>query len=252
MPSIARASGFMARADEDKIYGYRAVRAAFDRRAEAIVRIYVDDARVDDYSELLHDAAQRRIAYKIVSFDEVAAFAGSCHHEGICILAKPRRVDLSTAIERVGESPCVLALDRVQNPHNLGAVARSAAHFGVKAIVRDVEDGRWTAAAFRTAEGGAEFIARVVVDDLADGLFAMRDAGYSVLGLDSEARSSLYDVGLTGPVVLVLGNETHGLRREVRAALSKTVYLPGTDRVQSLNVSNAAAVAMAEVWRQRS
>ncbi|MEO0798635.1 MAG: TrmH family RNA methyltransferase, partial [Pseudomonadota bacterium] len=61
------------------------------------------------------------------------------------------------------------------SPHNLGAVARSAAHFGVKAIVRDVEDGRWTAAAFRTAEGGAEFIARVVVDDLADALFAIEN-----------------------------------------------------------------------------
>ncbi|MEM7674413.1 MAG: TrmH family RNA methyltransferase [Myxococcota bacterium] len=242
----------MARIEEDKVYGERAVRAAFARRVENIVRVYVDEARVNGYRALLREAAQRRIAYKVVAPEDVAAFAGSRHHEGICILAKPTSVGLRALVERAPASPCILALDGVQNPHNLGAVARSAAHFGVDAIVRCREDGRWTGAAFRTAEGGAEFVDRVAVRDLADALGVLRDAGYSVIGLDSEARHPLYDVSLTDPTALVLGNEAEGLSRSVRTAVSRTVCLPGTQSVQSLNISNAAAVAMAEAWRQRS
>ena len=247
----ARHDARLARSEEDKIYGANAVRAAFAQRAEAIVRVYVDDARVDDYRDLLRDAAQRRVAYKVVSGDEVAAFAASRHHEGICILAKPPRSGLRFWADEVTKAPCLVALDDVQNPHNLGAIARSAAHFGARAIVRAQSDGRWTGAAFRTAEGGAEFVARVAVRDLADGLRVLKDAGYGVLGLDAAARQRLYDVPLSGPVVIVVGNEGAGLSDDVRAQLSREVRLPGTGQVESLNVSNAVAVALAEVWRQR-
>ncbi len=160
----------MARSEEDKVYGVNAVRAAFARRGDQIVRVLVDEARVDDFRGLLKEAAGRRVAYKLVTADEVAAFAGSRHHEGICILARPPRSGLRYWVEQVTKSPCLVALDDVQNPHNLGAVARSAAHFGGSAILRNERDGRWTGAAFRTAEGGAEFVDRVAVRGLPDAL----------------------------------------------------------------------------------
>lgn len=241
----------VARPNEDKVYGSNAVRAAFAQRVDGIVRIYVDEARVDDYRDLLREAAGRRIAYKVVSNDEVAAFAASRHHEGICILARPPRTGLRAWVEQVTSSPCLLALDDVQNPHNLGAIARSAAHFGAGAILRNETDGRWTGAAFRTAEGGAEVVDRVAVRDLADALGVLREAGYGVVGLLASARDRLYDVPLSGPIVLVLGSEATGLSRRVRGELSRTACLPGTGHVESLNVSNAAAVALSEAWRQR-
>ncbi len=241
----------MARSEEDKVYGANAVRAAFAQRAEAVVRVYVEDGRVDDYRDLLRDAAARRIAYKVVSFDEVAAFAASRHHEGICILARPPRASLRYWVERVTAAPCLLALDDVQNPHNLGAIARSAAHFGAQAILRNEREGRWTGAAFRTAEGGVEFVDRVAVRDLADALGLLRGVGYGVVGLDASARQRLYDLPLGGPTVVVLGNEASGLSSAVRETVSHVVSLPGTGQVDSLNVSNAAAVALSEVWRQR-
>ena len=241
----------MARSDEDKIYGANAVAATFAQRPDQIVRVYVDVDRVDAFRPLLKDAAARRIAYKVVAADEVAAFAASRHHEGICVLARAPRSGLKRWSDRVGEAPCLVALDAVQNPHNLGAIARSAAHFGAAAILRNEHDGRWTGAAFRTAEGGAEFVDRVAVRDLVDALGALRDAGYGIVGLSARARERLYDAPLSGPTVLVLGNEGVGLGRDVRRVLTHSVSLPGTGYVDSLNVSNAAAVALAEVWRQR-
>ena len=242
----------MARtSEEDKVYGANAVRAAFAQRPDAIVRVYVDEDRVDDYRALLREAAARRVAYKLVSFDEVAAFCGSRHHEGICVLARPPREGLRALADRVTASPLVVALDEVRNPHNLGAIARSAAHYGAAAIVRGEADGRWTGAAFRTAEGGAEHVARVAVRSLADALRVLRESGYGIIGLDAKARTRLYELPLTGPSVIVLGNEGAGLGAEVREALSRTACLPGTGAVDSLNVSNAAAVCLAEAWRQR-
>ena len=178
----------MARSDEDKIYGANAVRAAFDRRAEHIVRVVVDEARVDDYRDLLRISASRRIAYRLASADDVARFAASRHHEGICILARSAHSTLRRWVDGVKRAPGIVALDGVANPHNLGAVVRSAAHFGMLAIIRDERDGRWTGAAFRTAEGGAEEVDRVSVRDLAHALRALADAGYAVLGLDGAAE----------------------------------------------------------------
>ena len=211
----------------------------------------VDETRVDDYRDLLRESAALRIAYRLVPVEEVEAFAASRHHEGICVLARAPRASLRHWSDEVDRSPCLVALDGVRNPHNLGAVTRSAAHFGVSAIIRESRDGRWTGAAFRTAEGGAEAVDRISIPALADGLRSLARAGYAVLGLDGTARRSLYDMALSGPTVLVLGSEADGLSTPVRATLSQTVRLPGTGRVESLNVSNAAAVSFAEMWRQR-
>ncbi|ENC7803635.1 tRNA/rRNA methyltransferase [Salmonella enterica subsp. enterica serovar Bareilly] len=144
----------------------------------------------------------------------------------------------------------VLALEDVANPHNLGGMMRSCAHFGVKGVV--VQDAALleSGAAIRTAEGGAEHVQPITGESIVDVLDDFRQAGYTVVTTSSDRGQALFSTTLPEKMVLVLGREYDYLPEAAREPDDLCVKINGTGNVESLNVSVATGVLLAEWWRQ--
>jgi TrmH RNA methyltransferase len=199
---------------------------------------------------VLREAARRRIAYREVDEAELSRIAGSLHHEGVCVLARePARPDLETMARRTAPRGLIVALDHVQNPHNIGAILRSAAFFGAVGLVLAGQRGARAEglppAALRVAEGGAEHVGVLRVSDLVAALRQLARAGLSIVGADAHAERSLTELRWPPRAVLVLGSEASGLAREVRETCDVTARVVGRGALESLNVSVAAGVMLA-------
>jgi TrmH RNA methyltransferase len=238
----------------ERIYGLSAALAAFAHRPEDIVSIaHTQDVR-RALAEVLRAAARRRIAYREVDDETLSELAQSVHHEGVCLLARPPApLDDAGLSALADDDGLLLALDGVENPHNVGAILRSAAYFGVRALVLvDASGSKVTAASRRVAEGGAEAVQVARVTDLAVALRTLRDEGFSVFGADARATVQLTGVRWPARSVLVLGHEQHGLTPAVRKACTTLVSIAGTGAVESLNVSVAAGIFMASFANARA
>ena len=234
-------------------HGARACAALFARRPEAIVRVYLAEARRRQFATLIDWCARNRKGFQVVADENLQRLTGSIHHEGVAILARhlPRR-SLADLLGRGADlTGPIVYLDGVQNPHNLGSIMRTAAHFGVAAIVGRAGDlPPLSPAAVRVAEGAAE---TVPVADLADppaDLGRLKRAGWRVVVTSSHGGESLYAAALPPRAVVVLGSEAEGVSRAVDALADLRVQIPGTGTVESLNVSVACGVVLGECWRR--
>ncbi len=232
-------------AEVDAICGFSAVSALFARRPADVLRLFYGEAlrgRVGPFCAVL---ARARRPYRMLPPDELARAAGTSHHGGVVAVAKPRAVPVLDPA-RPPRVPLLLVLDGVGNPHNLGAIARSAAFFGTRALL--LRDGPGQAmpsgAAYRTAEGGLEHLQLYRAADLAGCLRALEPHYRTAAAALSEDAETLCGVPRDRPVALVLGNEEHGVSPEVMGACRTRIRIPGSGRVQSLNVAQAAAVLL--------
>jgi len=161
--------------------------------------------------------------------------------------------DLVTYLERLDEpEPLVLALDRVQDPHNLGACLRSANAAGARLVIapKDRSVGL-TETARRIACGGDKDLPYVQVTNLGRTLEAIKEAGFRAVGTGDEEDELLYEVDLTGPLVIVMGAEGTGIRAKTGEKCDHLVHIPMNGTVESLNVSVATGVCLFEAVRQR-
>ena len=236
---------------EIKIHGLNACLAVYTRRPEDIVRVWVTEATIPMVGDLLRGCARARVAYHVVPPEELEVITESRHHEGLCLLARRHAVELEAVLEDCGEAEVVLVLDGVGNPHNLGAVLRSAAHFGARAVLVGEGDVRLGGAAARTAEGGAEWVALVRVGSLVAAVERLRAEGFRVVATSSHGERSLHEERLSGRVALLLGSEREGLSSRLLEASDAQVAIPGTGAVESLNVSVAAGGVLAAAGRQQ-
>jgi len=182
------------------------------------------------------------------------------HHGGIVAVVSTKPLRPATIAEvkdwaRRRES--LLVLDRIGNAHNLGAIARTVAFFGLPRIVipDDPAAARPNDAAYRVAEGGLEHVDVRLASNLLAFVRDLSAAGYDVVG--AATRGGRPDVSTRGssaakPIALVLGNEEQGLAPDVIAACTRLVTIPSSGKVESLNVSVAAAVLMWELFARRS
>jgi len=234
----------------------RACEALFARRPGDIIRVYVAEERRRHFLRLLDHCARSRLGFQVVPAESLARLSGSMHHEGIVILARACRrwtmADLLRAIDEGGLQGPFLYLDGVQNPHNLGAILRTAAHFGVAAILGGQGDlPPLSPAAVRVAEGAAE---HVPVCDLADPgsqLPQLKRHGFRIVATSSHRGRPPGAAALGGRIVLVLGSEGEGISKAIAALADAAVQIPGTGAVESLNVSVACGILLHEAWRQR-
>lgn len=246
----ARSSARVPLEETQKVYGVSAVLAVMAQRPQQVLSIAYTRATRKPLAALLREAARRRIAYREVEEDELSRIAGSLHHEGVCVLAlEPAAPDLETIARRTQPRGLVVALDGVQNPHNIGAILRSAAFFGAVGLVLGGQRGARAEglppAALRIAEGGAEHVAVLRVSDLVPALRQLAQAGLSIVGADAHAKHSLTELRWPARAVLVLGSEAAGLAREVREMCDFTARVVGRGALESLNVSVAAGVMLA-------
>ncbi|PHK93064.1 rRNA methylase [Pseudoroseomonas rhizosphaerae] len=230
--------------EPDRLCGPVAVAAAFAHRPEAVLRLFYAASRRAEAGPFCARLARARKPYREVPPEELARIAGTAHHGGIVAVAAPRPVPPLPAPEAL-PAGLLPVLDEVGNPHNLGAIARSAAFFGCKALLLsgDPRQAGLSDAAWRTSEGGLEALALYRAPDLPAALRALAPRYLTVAAV---ARGGVAPVALPcgRPIALVLGNEEQGLAEETVAACSARVTLPGSGLVESLNVSVAAAVLM--------
>lgn len=193
----------------------------------------------------------------MVSSVEIARACGSDLHEGLCLETTPREWTSPSALAELlvrTKGTCV-ALDRVRNPYNIGAIVRSAAFFGVDGVLLGAQAPHPALAplAVRVAEGGTEHIVLSRTTDLADTLSKLQAKGVHVYAGESGSKNNVIGFAFQRPAVLVMGNEREGLSDRIMRQCDQTVTIPGggnmTGDVGSLNVSIAASVLIAELRR---
>ncbi|HVU24828.1 MAG TPA: RNA methyltransferase, partial [Opitutus sp.] len=202
--------------------------------------------------------------YRCVEGAELQKISGTVHHGGIvAVIAAPqwRAPAAEECREWARRGEPLLVLDRIGNAHNLGAIARTAAFFGVPRLIvpDDPAAARPGEAAYRVAEGGLTHVEVRPVRDLAAFLRDLTAAGYEVVGAATRGAASLRGgrkekagrEAAGKPLALVLGSEEHGLTAEVAAACTRLVTIPGSGKVESLNVSVAAAILIWELQARR-
>lgn len=241
---------------EEMFHGARACAALFAQRPEAIVRVYLSEPRRREFQKLLDWCARERRGFQVVGDENLAKLTGSIHHEGVAILAKSiPRLSLDDLLRHVaaGTAATLVYLDGVQNPHNLGSILRTAAHFGVAAVLgRTGELPPLSPAAVRVAEGAAEFVPVCDLADAAADLGRLKREGFRVVATSSHRGDPVDEAKLRGRTVLVLGAEGEGVSRAIEGVADACLRIPGTGAVESLNVSVACGVVLAAAWRQRS
>ncbi|HEY4251277.1 MAG TPA: RNA methyltransferase [Roseomonas sp.] len=232
--------------EPDRICGPAAVAATFRVRPAAVLRLFYTPQRRREAGPLCALLARARKPYREVPAEELARVAGTPHHGGIVAVAAPRPIpalDSRMIPQALLRAPVLPVLDGIGNPHNLGAIARSAAFFGCRAMLLsgDPRQAGLSDAAWRTAEGGLEALELFHAPDLPALLRAL-GARMPVLAAMPSGGLAPAALPAARPVALVLGNEEQGLAEATLAACSGRVTLPGSGAVESLNVSVAAAV----------
>ena len=238
------------------VYGLHAVRALLERRPERILSIELaaqrDDPRMRQI-EALARAAGRPV--RRIEAEALRQRLGEVAHQGVLAQIEPLppwdEDALFGALEHA-PAPLLLALDGVQDPHNLGACLRTADACGALALIvpRD-RAAHVTPVVRKVAAGAAETTPVAVVTNLARTLGLLKEAGLWVIGAAAEAEQPVARTDLSGPVVLVLGAEGSGLRQLTRQRCDRLVSLPSLGTVESLNVSVAAGMLLYEAVRQR-
>ena len=236
---------------ETKVYGQHACHAVFKHRPDDIIRVLLDQKSKPAFRDLLTHCVEQHKPYRVVSSEELEKVSGARHHEGICIVTLPKWTrGLPEVLAEEGPG-LLLALDQVGNPHNIGTLLRTAVHFGARAVLLGGKLRRLSSAAYRTAEGAAEYIDVIFAEDVTELLSQCKRAGFSVCATSSHQGRSLFAAeGLPARSVVLLGAERDGLSKKLMNEANIVLSIPGTEQVESLNVASSAAVFLAEHWRQ--
>jgi TrmH RNA methyltransferase len=236
------------------VQGLRAGLAVFARRPDDVVRVGYARSVRRDVAPLVRWAASSGVPCSELSDRELDAFSQSSHHEGLCLACRPRAWASVQAVADllVRSSGTAIAFDRVRNPYNIGAIIRSAAFFGVQAVLvgAAAPEPDLAPTAVRVAEGGAEAVTFARTTDLAMTLARLRSKGVSVIGADGRAKTAAFGFAFRRPALLVVGHEREGLTERVRVECETLVAIGGSGHVDSLNVSVAAGVLIAEMMRR--
>jgi 23S rRNA (guanosine2251-2'-O)-methyltransferase len=240
----------------ETIYGLHAVRVMLERHPERVNTVRLaerrDDPRVREIDEL---ARRHSRPVQRVDANALKQLLGDVAHQGVAADVVPMppwtEDELFAALENAS-SPLILALDGVQDPHNLGACLRTADACGAIAVIVPKDRAAQVNATVRkVATGAAETTPVVAVTNLVRTLKLLQESGLWVVGADAEGARQAHEVDLTGGIVLALGAEGTGLRHLTRQTCDWMVRLPQLGAVESLNVSVAAGMLLYEAVRQR-
>jgi TrmH RNA methyltransferase len=241
--------------DELRLYGWNAVQALFEHRPQALRKLYLTEALIPRMQPVLKWCVANRVGYRVVEEGDLNKLAATTHHEGLVadVLRAPMlALDEWLATLPAGKPVLALWLDGVGNPHNFGAILRSAAHFGVAGLLLPPDSTlALSGAAARVAEGGAEAVPLVRLPALPEAMAQLRAAGLSLAATLVEGGDDLFAAALPPRLVYVMGAEGEGMDRALAQDCDHQVSIPGTGVVESLNVASATAVLLAQ-WYGRS
>lgn len=241
----------------DRLIGIHAVREALVA-GRPLERIVLARGRHGNrFEELVDLARQRGVSVRFEDRAQLDRLAGSGQHQGVVALTAPKQAaDLGDLIARgaareIGKGFLVL-LDGVEDPHNLGAIVRTALAAGADGVViPERRAAGLTETVARVSAGALAHVPVARVKNLARAMEELKEVGYWLVGLDERAEKRYTEIDFTGPVGIVLGSEGEGLHELTRKRCDFLVSLPTTGPVRALNVSVAAGIVLFEVVRQR-
>ena len=247
--------------DELAVCGMNAVLAVGEHHPLSINRLFLREDRLKSFSGVCKQLAERKRPYKICDDEELERICKSVHHQGVVAMIEEPMVE-PLSVEDLelwaNEGKTGVILHSVGNDHNLGAIARAAAFFDAGFIVLNEKDAeaRLTTSAYRVAEGGLEHL---TVRRISNTAAFIKDASKLLItiGTDTRARMRISDIGKIVKtakkgrrpgIALVMGNEETGLPQEVKDQCSTLLRIPGTGNIDSLNVSQAAALFLHAIF----
>lgn len=222
------------------LYGWHTVKAALENPERRILRLLATENAI---RKLTDEGLALPVQPELVRPGDIDARLGpDAVHQGLLAEAEPLEAPATATLAPTG---LVLVLDQITDPHNVGAIMRSAAAFGVQAIVTTARHSpEATGVLAKSASGALELVPLVTVQNLARGMEELRQRGFLLVGLDSEGEGDLADLALRAPLALVLGAEGKGLRQLTKATCDHLARIDVPGAIKSLNVSNAAALAL--------
>ncbi|BDM65819.1 23S rRNA (guanosine-2'-O-)-methyltransferase RlmB [Shewanella sp. NFH-SH190041] len=241
---------------QDMIFGIHAVESVLKNSPERVLELFLMQGRLDErVAPLIKLAAEYGISMPQTSRKVLDEKAGSSQHQGVVARVKPAKAltehDLDTLLAKT-DTPFLLILDGVTDPHNLGACLRNADAAGVHGIVVPKDNAvSLTATVSKVACGAAETVPLFQVTNLARTMRHLQEKGVWIIGTAGEADCNLYQADLKGPLAIAMGAEGKGLRRLSRECCDTLVSIPMAGAVSSLNVSVATGICLFEAVRQR-
>lgn len=242
------------------LYGIHALTAVLEREPQRILEIYIAKGRDDERLHTLINLARKNgLGIQFCSKKILDDKAQGESHQGVVARAQPAKTlsendldEIITHAHNMGKAPFLLVLDGVTDPHNLGAVLRSADAAGVDAvIVTKDKSASLNATVRKVACGAADVIPLIQVTNLSRTLAELQEKAIWVVGTAGEAKQSVFDCTMKGPIALVMGAEGKGMRRLTRERCDELIKLPMHGTVSSLNVSVATGICLYEILRQR-
>lgn len=241
---------------DEIVYGLNPVTEAL-RGKRRVFELFVAASGSDRRLEkLLTLAAEKGVPVRQRDKRDLARLCGTEHHQGVALRVEPfayaQLIDILEKCCTPGTEGLLLVLDGVQDPHNLGALIRSAACAGAQGVIipRDRAVGV-TATVEKASAGAIETIAVAEVTNIAQTLEELKRAGFWIYGADGASPLSIFDQNLTGAVALVIGSEGEGIRPLVKKKCDHLVSIPLRGGVNSLNASVAGGILLFEAVRQR-
>ncbi len=242
--------------NELAVCGIAAVSALAKNNPGKIRRFYYTDERKKAFSGLFKELASRKVPYNMVESEELEKLSGTVHHQGVvAMIEQPEIPPLTTDItdEWLHTHQSALLLDRVGNANNLGAIVRSAAFFGFKNIIIPLDEAQSsvTTSSYRVAQGGMEYVNVYSIKSITKLLTSMKGK-MKRFGTAVDAKrpvSEIEKLSENKPVLIILGNEEHGISREVKENCDELIIIPfgGEEQeIESLNVAQAASIVLYE------
>ena len=241
---------------EDVLIGRNAVTEAL-RAGRGINKILLADGdREGQVIEIIALAKERGIILQFVERSKIESVAGGLRHQGVMAYVAPVAYaeldDILRKAEEAGEPPFLLLLDELEDPHNLGALLRTADATGVHGVLipkrRSVP---LTATVAKTSAGAVEYVPVARIGNISQTLKNLKEKGFWVAGADMDGSQNYYEADLTGPLVLVVGSEGKGMGRLTKEQCDFIVKMPMVGKINSLNASVAGSILMYESMRQR-
>ncbi|MCS0214290.1 23S rRNA (guanosine(2251)-2'-O)-methyltransferase RlmB [Vibrio alginolyticus] len=238
------------------IYGIHAVKAVLEREPERFIEAYVLKGRQDDrLMPIINDLQVCGVSIQQMTRKTLDDKARGANHQGIIARVKPAKQLNENDIDDIlakHESPLLLVLDGVTDPHNLGACLRNADAAGAAAIIVPKDrSAPMNATVSKVACGAAEVVPLIRVTNLARTMRTLQEKGIWFVGTAGEATHDIYQAKLTGPLAIVMGAEGDGMRRLTRETCDDLIKIPMAGSVSSLNVSVASGICLFEAVRQR-
>jgi 23S rRNA (guanosine2251-2'-O)-methyltransferase len=235
------------------VYGKNPIYELLDRNPAEIQKVYFKDAArgVSDIQEALSKA---KVPFAFVPEKKLRDMAGSKEHQGVvALLSSVPYTDLGPFLEEMAKVkyPCVLVMDEIEDPHNVGAIIRSATAAGAHGIIMGKHNQAGvTGAVYKTSAGTAGKIPIVRVSNINDTIRKLKEARFWIAGLSGENGKNFWQENLESPIAFVVGNEGTGIRQETLKLCDFAISIPMKNSVESLNASVSAALVMYE-WRRQ-